>query len=126
MNPSVSVIMPAFNADQFITEAILSILNQSFDKEIEIIVVDDNSTDNTKEIVKSLGREHNEIVLLDNKRSKGPSGARNTGLLEARCDFIAFLDADDLWTNNHLLEGTNFLSRNTDVDAVFYNFHVFP
>ena len=125
IDPTISVIIPAYNAEKFIAKAIESVLAQKCRHETEIIVIDDNSTDNTRNIVYSMSKQYGRIILLTNERKKGPSGARNTGLLESRGYYISFLDADDLWYSNHLEEGINFLEKNDDVDAVFYNFDVY-
>ncbi|MFO7653417.1 MAG: glycosyltransferase family A protein [Candidatus Krumholzibacteriia bacterium] len=117
----VSVIMPACNAGGFIAGAIASVLAQDSRVPRELIVVDDGSSDDTLAIVTELAGAHPEIVLLRNERRPGPSGARNTGLLRASGDYVAFLDADDLWYRNHLQEGLDFLERNPDIDVVFYN-----
>ena len=125
IHPKISVIIPAYNAEKFITRAIDSILAQQCDHGLEILVIDDNSTDNTSDIVYDLSNRHRQISLLNNKRKKGPSGARNTGLLESKGSYISFLDADDVWYPNHLDEGIRFLEKNENIDAVFYNFDIY-
>lgn len=123
--PRISIILPAYNAADYITLAIDSILGQSaYADESEILVVDDRSSDNTKTIVNSLSHRHPQVKLIDNQRKKGPSGARNTGLQHAKGDYIAFLDADDLWYPNHLESGIRFLEANPAIDIVFYNFDI--
>lgn len=124
IQPKVSVIIPAFNAEFCIAAAIRSVLEQRFNLEIEIIVVDDGSSDGTAKVVSELSSEHHQIRLYKNIRSKGPSGARNTGLIHSTGEYVAFLDADDLWLNNHLIEGIHFLESNLNVDVVLYNFEI--
>ena len=93
MAGKVSVIIPAYNAEKFIGEAIESVLNQTY-KNIEIIVVDDGSKDNTYHIVKqNFGNQ----VKLIRKKNGGVSSARNMGVKNAEGEFIAYLDADDYW-----------------------------
>lgn len=92
----VSVVMPAYNAAAFIAEALASVQRQSF-PQWELLVVDDGSTDRTPDIVRAHARHEPRIRLLRNARGKGVSGARNTGIEQARGEFIAFLDADDIW-----------------------------
>lgn len=87
---SVSVIIPAFNSARFIGEAIDSVLRQTRPAD-EIIVVDDGSTDHTRDVINTLP------VKCIAQKNAGPSAARNTGMQHSRGDFIAFLDADDLW-----------------------------
>lgn len=89
----ISVIIPAFNAEEFIVRSITSALNQTY-QDIEIIVVNDGSTDSTQAIVETLCKSHKQINLL-NTENRGVSCARNTGIDNAKGEFISFLDADD-------------------------------
>jgi glycosyltransferase involved in cell wall biosynthesis len=93
----VSVIIPVYNGEAFLAEAVESIQQQEH-RLLEIIIVDDGSTDGTKKIAASLG----ENVRYTYQRHSGPGGARNRGLGMARGDVIGFLDADDLWLRNSL------------------------
>ena len=119
----VSVIIPTYNRAAFIVEAIDSVLQQHFSR-LEILVVDDGSTDRTVQVIKRLMHRHPEIVLLENKRRKGPSGARNTGILAARGEFVAFLDSDDIWLPRHLEKGVLFLESHREATVLFGNFRV--
>jgi len=87
----VSVIIPAFNAARYIRSSLMSVLEQDY-KNVEIIVVDDGSTDSTREIVQEFGK-----VKYLRQLNRGQGAARNAGIAVARGDFFAFLDADDLW-----------------------------
>lgn len=124
MSVKISVIIPVFNAESTIAAAINSVLSQRCIDETEIIVVDDGSCDATKIIINSMSRTHFQIICVDNEYKKGPSGARNTGLLRARGKYIAFLDADDIWLPNHLEEGICFFENINAADVVFFNFQV--
>ena len=97
--PKVSVIIPTYNSAQYITEAIESALNQTY-KDFEIIVVDDGSTDNTKDILRSY-IEKKKIHYFYQKNS-GVSSARNTGVRVSQGEYISFLDSDDFWAAEHL------------------------
>lgn len=88
----VSVIIPNYNYAQYVGQAIDSVLNQTY-RNIEIIVVNNGSIDNSLEVLKGFG---DRISLVD-QENLGQSGARRSGLLRATGDFIAFLDADDVW-----------------------------
>jgi len=88
----ISVIMPCFNSEKYLHEAIESVLEQTYDN-IELIVVDDGSTDNSVEIARGYG----DRVLLITQNNKGPYPARNKGLEVSNGTFVAFLDADDYW-----------------------------
>ncbi|MFX1500545.1 MAG: glycosyltransferase family 2 protein [Promethearchaeota archaeon] len=90
----ISVIIPTYNRANLIEFAIKSVLNQSY-KNIELIIVDDGSTDSTKKIIDSF-KDHR-IKYIKQKHSGLPAVARNTGLKNARGEFIAFLDSDDIW-----------------------------
>lgn len=124
MQPLVSIITPAYNCQNFIESCINSvIIEQGYDN-VELIIVDDRSTDATVDIIRKYISKYPQIVLCENIRGKGPSGARNTGLLKARGEYITFLDADDIWLPRYLITGIEFLRANSNVDVVFYNFNV--
>ena len=92
MKPLVSVIIPNYNYARYVCEAIDSVLTQTYPN-IEIIVVDDGSKDESKEILQSYGGKIKTIL----QQNQGVSAARNNGLTESKGEFIAFLDADDVW-----------------------------
>jgi glycosyltransferase involved in cell wall biosynthesis len=94
--PLISVIIPSWNAAGFLPEAVESIRAQKY-APLEIIVVDDGSTDRTAELIRSWS----DVRYLW-QENQGPSAARNTGIDTARGELLAFLDADDLWTSDHL------------------------
>lgn len=96
--PKVSVIIPTYNNAKYISDAVESVFNQTF-KDYEIIVIDDGSIDNTKEVLK---KYESKITYLHHQNNKGPSTARNTGIINSSGKFIAFLDADDIWVPNKL------------------------
>jgi glycosyltransferase involved in cell wall biosynthesis len=111
--PLVSIIIPTYNYAGFLHRAIQSCLNQSY-KAIEIIIIDDGSTDNTKEIVQSYGDK----IIYIRQVNSGVSSARNNGLEHASGDFIAFLDADDYFTENAIEIRLTVLIQNPDAGAV--------
>lgn len=90
--PLISCIVPAFNSERYLAEAIDSILAQSY-RPIEVVVADDGSEDGTSEIAETYGPP----VQVVRQASQGPAATRNFGLRASRGDFVAFLDADDLW-----------------------------
>ncbi|MFF2890348.1 glycosyltransferase family 2 protein [Paenibacillus sp. NPDC057967] len=116
-NPLVSVIMPAYNRARTLPAAIASVQGQSYGN-WELIVVDDRSTDTTKDVVAELAERDNRIQYLMNDRIKGVGGARNCGMLYAKGDLIAFLDSDDEWLSFHLEETLRIL-RETQSDVGF-------
>ena len=108
---TVSVIMPAFNDENFISESICSVISQSY-VDWELIVVDDASSDNTVNYVESLAHADERIHLIRLKINSGSAVARNTGIKNARGRFIAFLDADDLWLPFKLEKQLSFMRSN--------------
>lgn len=104
----VSVIIPNYNYARYLSEAVESVLNQSY-KPIEIIVVNNGSTDNSLEVLKAF---ENRFRLID-QSNLGQSGARNSGLNQATGDYIAFLDADDYWHPEKIEKQVKLLSNNT-------------
>ena len=104
--PRVSVIIPAYNASRFIRETLESVLAQSY-RDFEVVVVDDGSTDATRELVESFAQrvaQPPSAVRCIRQANAGPSAARNRGIREARGTLIAFVDADDLWLPEKLAE----------------------
>jgi len=108
----VSVIVPAHNAAPYLAEALESVEAQAYGN-LDLIVVDDGSTDATAEIAAAHG------VRLRRQPQRGAGAARNAGLELARGDFIAFLDADDLWTAGRLRLQLRAAASRPDVDLVF-------
>lgn len=98
--PLVSVIIPVYNAEKYIEETIVSVLNQTY-QNFEIIIVDDGSTDHSASVVFPLSERDNRIRYIYQKNA-GVSVARNTGYIQAEGKFIAFLDADDIWLSCNL------------------------
>lgn len=98
----ISVIIPAYNAEKYLTEALDSVVSQTMsDSDYEIIIVNDGSSDNTADILEKYKNLHSNITVI-NKENGGPSSARNSGLDIASGEYIYFFDADDLLINNSL------------------------
>ncbi len=125
-NPLVSVVIPVYNSEDTIVEALESVSVQTYSP-IELVVVDDGSTDNTAEIIRDYdhsrlkdGQGKNSIELrYICQQNEGPSKARNTGIEASRGQYIAFLDADDLWTHDKLEKQLQIFIRDPSVDIVF-------
>jgi glycosyltransferase involved in cell wall biosynthesis len=111
---SVSAIITAYNSEQFIADAISSVLDQSHPVD-DILVVDDGSTDRTWEIVASFAERGVRYVYQENQ---GPGAARNTGLRETNGELIAFLDADDIWLKEKTEIQKKFLSDHPEIALV--------
>ena len=117
VNPLVSVIMPAYNARPYIEQAIRSVLDQDYPN-IELIVVDDGSKDGTPELAEKFGSQ----VIVIRQKNAGPAAARNRGIAASRGEFIAFLDADDVWLPGKALMQVRFLQNHREVGVVYGNF----
>lgn len=111
----ISVVIPTFNRQNSIKRAIDSVLAQSF-LASEIIIVDDGSTDNTLELLK----EYSEIKVIS-QPNRGVSSARNTGIKACSNEWIAFLDSDDQWHKNKLLQQSTFHKENPDYKFSYTN-----
>lgn len=110
--PEISVVMPAYNADRFINEAIRSVLNQSFEN-FEFIIINDGSADRTKEIISSFNDKR--IVYIENDRNKGLAYSFNIGIKTARGRYIARMDADDICEQERFAKQLNFLEKKLDI-----------
>jgi glycosyltransferase involved in cell wall biosynthesis len=113
----VSVVIPAFNAEKTISKSIQSVLDQSFKCNIEIIVVDDGSADDTYKTLKQIKEDNRYInIILLRQKNKGVSSARNKGLKIAKGNWIALLDSDDEWLPNKLERQFEVIRGHPDVD----------
>ena len=117
----VSVIIPAYNRSDYIDQTIRSVLEQTYLR-VELIVIDDGSTDGTYEKVKSYG---DKLTLLthENHANRGQSAAINLGMAKANGKYIAILDSDDYWNLNKLEIQVDYLENHPDVGLVYSNGH---
>ena len=106
----VSVIIPSYNSARYVVVAVESVLAQTY-RDFEILVIDDGSTDDTKEVLKKYGQS----ICYLYKPNGGVSNARNYGIEKARGKYVAFLDADDVWMPEKLNKQVALLESNTDV-----------
>jgi glycosyltransferase involved in cell wall biosynthesis len=114
-NPLISVVMPCYNCAPYLAEAAGSALGQSYGN-VELLLVDDGSTDESPNIEAALAEQHGARLCLLHSRRVGPYPARNLGLPRARGEFIAFLDADDWWDPTALAKLHTALARaNADI-----------
>lgn len=116
----VSCIIPVFNGERFLAEAIDSILAQTY-QPVEIIVIDDGSTDGTAELVGRYGRQ----VSYVQQTNQGSATAKNRGVTVAKGDFFAFLDADDLWRPEKIERQITHLLKRPEIDFCFTRFQHF-
>ena len=120
MNPLVSIITPTFNSEEFLHQTIDSVLDQSY-KNWELILVDDFSTDTTVQLINTYLEKHPNISLIQNTTNQGAGVSRNKGINAGKGDFIAFLDADDLWKPNKLEVQINLMTKN-NLDVCFSSY----
>ena len=113
MGPLVTVVIPVFNGEKFLREAVQSVLTQKYSP-LEIIIVDDGSTDGTATVARSLP----ETVRYLHQTNKGPAAARNRGIEHAQGSLIAFADADDLWPSDKLELQLPYLIRDPAIEIV--------
>lgn len=114
MTELVSIVMPAYNAASSIGSSIQSVRNQTF-SDWKLYVVNDGSTDGTKDIVVKYSEQDIRIVYIENKKNKGVAESRNVALLRSKGDYIAFLDSDDIWFRTKLEKQLVALDRGYDV-----------
>jgi glycosyltransferase involved in cell wall biosynthesis len=108
----VSIITPSYNSEKFIEATIWSVINQTYSN-WELIIVDDCSTDLSCELIESFVQDDNRIKLITHKENLGAGRARNRAIKEAKGDYIAFLDADDLWEPQKLETQLVFMKANS-------------
>jgi teichuronic acid biosynthesis glycosyltransferase TuaG len=119
--PLVSIITPAYNAERFIEETIRSVMSQTYQNWEHLVVIDENSKDKTKEIVSRLSHQDHRVVCVSPSGTRGAAANRNKGLELAKGEYIAFIDADDLWTNDKLDKQINFM-QDLGVDFTYTGF----
>jgi len=118
--PSVSVVIPAYNSARYIAQTIESVLKQSY-RPCEIIVVDDGSTDDTRRMLE----KYRDRIIYIHQENAGEPAARNTGIRQAGGDFIAFLDADDLWLPDKLKFQMDYFEKHPEVALVYSDMKLF-
>ena len=116
----ISVVIPTYNCAKYVASALQSVLNQSYSN-IEVIVVDDGSTDETIDVIKPFMKD----IVYIHQENTGLPGARNRGIKEASGEYVAFLDADDLWRKNKLEIQAQVLNSCPSIFIVFSDFSVF-
>ena len=119
-HPTVSVIIPAYNSERYIADAVKSVLAQSY-QPAEVIVVDDGSSDGTARVVQGLG---NSIRSL-HQANRGEPAARNLGLRNAQGEYVAFLDADDLWRPDKLKLQMDYFAAHPNCAVVYTDMSTF-
>ena len=111
----ISVIIPLYNKSSTVCRTVATILQQTY-KDFELIIVDDGSTDGGLDLLKSHFNDNR--IRYISKANSGVSATRNLGVKESRGDWVAFLDADDLWLPTYLEEMAGMITRNPDADMI--------
>jgi teichuronic acid biosynthesis glycosyltransferase TuaG len=107
----VSIITPSYNSSKFITDSIKSVISQTYSN-WEMLIVDDNSTDDSVKIIKQHTKQEPRIKLIELKKNVGAAIARNKALEQATGQYIAFLDSDDIWLPKKLEKQITFMTKN--------------
>ena len=97
VTPYISIIIPVFNASAFIENRLKRVFSQRIDKDFDVLLIDDCSTDDTFDILSRFAQNEPRIRLFQQECNQGPASARNRGIKESKGKYIAFLDADDYW-----------------------------
>ncbi len=114
MSKLISVVIPVYHSEKWILDTIDSVLKQSY-QNFEIVIVDDGSSDNTKNVIESIDDSRIKYIYQNNA---GPSSARNNGIRHSQGEYIAFLDSDDLWKPDKLLKQLECFDSNPDLGIV--------
>ncbi|HIF9538797.1 TPA: glycosyltransferase [Photobacterium damselae] len=115
--PKVSIVLPVFNAEDYVKEAIESVLNQTF-RDFELIIINDGSTDNSSLIINKI---HDKRIVYIEQENKGLSKSLNLGISKARGTYIARMDADDICMPDRLLKQVEVFEKNPDIAIVCGN-----
>lgn len=109
-NDLVSIVTPVYNAEKYISDTIESVLDQTY-KNFELLLIDDHSTDNSYKIIKNYESDDSRIRVLQTEINSGAAVARNTGIENAKGQYIAFVDSDDKWYNTKLEKQISFMKE---------------
>ena len=124
MNPRLSVIIPVYNAEKYLQDCIQSVVEQTIFNEIEVIAVNDGSTDGSEKILRNFSCKYNNIRII-NQKNQGIAIARQTGLKNTRGGYIAYLDDDD-FINANMYEVMLREAEDNDADYIYCNYSFYP
>lgn len=116
---TVTVIIPMHNGEKYISRCIESILNQSY-KNLEILIIDDNSDDSSAEIIKKYMQQIDNITYIKNEHTLGPANSRNIGIQHTKTEYVLFLDCDDWIDLNCLEKAVEKFDSEYDIDVVIW------
>jgi teichuronic acid biosynthesis glycosyltransferase TuaG len=121
--PLISVIIPAYNREQYLGSAIQSVLDQTM-SDLEVLIINDASTDQTGSIAEDFAKKDNRVRVIHHTENKHRSGALNTGIEHAQGTYISILDSDDYYVPDKLERQVAFLESNIEVDGVYGDFEM--
>lgn len=119
--PKISVVIPVYNGERYLVECIQSVYQQTYSN-FEIIVVDDSSTDGSRDIVEQMRDSYGQLRYFRNEKNLGQGGSRNVGIRESRADLVGLLDQDDRWYPTFLETQLRILDANPDIDCLCSDF----
>mgnify|MGYP003293160590 FL=1 len=115
--PKISIVTPAYNCAKYLEEAVNSVLSQTW-QDWELLIIDDCSRDNTYACMQEIAKQDQRIRIFQNSRNLGAAGTRNFGIRQAKGQWIAFLDSDDLWHPEKLTKQMAVAKRDPDRKSV--------
>lgn len=121
--PKFSIIIPVYNVEKYLKECLNSIVNQTF-KDLEIILINDGSTDRSLQICEKYAQKDDRIILINKEKNEGLGFARNTGLEYANCEYISFVDSDDFIATDTYEKIWNVIEKN-DTDMIIFGLDLF-
>lgn len=121
MNKKVTVIVPIYNAEKYLEDCLYSIVNQTY-KNLQIILINDQSIDQSKTICKKYANSYSNILFLENNVNKGVSYSRNIGIKYCNGDYVTFVDADDILDKNFVSEAIDIFYKDDSIDSVFFEY----
>lgn len=110
INYLVSIIMPSYNSEKYVLDSINSVKNQTY-QNWELLIIDDCSKDNSVAIIREAMKQDERIKLFENQKNEGAALTRNKGIMESKGRFICFLDSDDLWNKDKLINQIEFMKK---------------
>ena len=119
-NPEVSIVITAYNLDKCIHRVLRSIQNQSL-KNLEIIIIDDCSTDNTVEVIKKYQKEDPRIILIEHDSNDSPMKSRSDGIRKASGKYITIMDGDDAFLHKDILKNSLYIANKGNIDVIEFN-----
>lgn len=119
----ISVIIPVYNVEDYLDECIKSVIMQTY-KDIEVLLINDGSTDNSKLICEEYSKRYSFIKVI-NKKNEGLSHTRNVGIKKSTGDFLIFLDSDDYWEHDFLGDLIKLYNEDKEIDYIFFRYKYF-